>query len=1284
MELESVGPRAREQDTLETWLSAPRGSVVLLRGPRGVGKDHLADRLIRHAHGLPKTVVVEARAVAAPGRSFQPYAEITHQVMQWAEQHGIADELVEPVYSALCPVLEQRPADGTDRPSERSLPGRPTAAEAGHRFFDGFRLLLSRLSGWVRPLIVIRDLEQADHDTLALTSYLAGELFRDPDLDPDADRPGMLLLLTRDESSTPPLARDVLKEIADDRSTKTVDLRSLDLEGVRRYLQSSHVLRRLLEASDGLPQELEAIFDALPTNVEELVLRRAARLDALAQDILRALTVSDRPTASRTLARALQQPVRAVAQALQQLRDAHLVDRRIINGELLYAIARRRDLEVIDGTLSEHDRRRLHHRWAEALADDVDACGPAILAYHQLRSSEPQRGVTLAVRAAELYAVGGAVHAAVEMLESALPHASPDLRLIISERLIDLAPQVGAPSRALRHIETLKTLGPDNERGQAFLKEAILRNRAGDHELALTAVEHARSMIGPHEPTARAAVEVAASEAYYHRTALDRAADAAHTGLRWLERASDPAPVEQAALLTQLGKIALASGDHAAALEHYQANLAFAERTALPNLLAMALTNLAVAHLRRGEPDKAERFLTRSITTARAQGDLPTIAFARLTAGALHHQRGQLGPALAAYGECRSLFRRLGNRTQLATALYNLGVIYRQCGDFARATANNDEARRLADMSGANRIVALATVADGGLLAELGGVDAGEARLREGLRLQTGESADRPIEAMLELAEFQLQWRTTSAATDTMREVERGLDHHDAAILRARADLIRGRIGVATHDPGAIETLTRAREEFAKLDRQLLVRDAEIALARAALDDGQREACRLRLSTARAIQDTVATTLPADLVAAFRASSPQREIAGLQAAVESGAAAPRLETGGHHAEAHPRQPEWNKRYGAIVGESPRLLRVFHVLDRIVDSDDPVLIQGESGTGKELVAEAIHRGSCRSGAPFVKLNCAALVESLLLSELFGHERGAFTGAHQRKIGRFEMARGGTLFLDEVGDISPKTQVSLLRVLQEREFERVGGSQTIQVDARIVFATNRDLERMVKEGNFREDLYYRLKGISVELPPLRARPEDIRRLADHFLRRYAAESDSVAKTLSDAALARLSGYGWPGNVRELENIVRSVALFAEGPVIESRDLDEYGPLFEVSTSNAERENGHHIHPLLNSVAARPTEVHGNDTDQPRESDPRTVEDMQGELLMAIFEQGVPLPELKKRLQDQAIARALTLTHGNITRAAEVLGMRRPRLSQIINASQTLKSLAQGVTK
>jgi DNA-binding NtrC family response regulator len=245
-------------------------------------------------------------------------------------------------------------------------------------------------------------------------------------------------------------------------------------------------------------------------------------------------------------------------------------------------------------------------------------------------------------------------------------------------------------------------------------------------------------------------------------------------------------------------------------------------------------------------------------------------------------------------------------------------------------------------------------------------------------------------------------------------------------------------------------------------------------------------------------------------------------------------------------------------FDQILGDHPSMQRLLKTIAQIAPSRSTVLVSGESGTGKELIATAIHQASKRKDGPFVRLNCAALAESLLESELFGHEKGAFTGAASRRAGRFEQADGGTLFLDEVSEIRLPLQVKLLRFLQEREFERVGGNETISVDVRVVAATNRDLKARVAEGEFREDLFYRLNVIQLDVPPLRARRSDIPMLAMHFLRRFAKENDREIDGFSDAAMNALMAYSWPGNVRELENAVERAVVMCTGDRVDAQAL------------------------------------------------------------------------------------------------------------------------------
>jgi two-component system response regulator HydG len=295
--------------------------------------------------------------------------------------------------------------------------------------------------------------------------------------------------------------------------------------------------------------------------------------------------------------------------------------------------------------------------------------------------------------------------------------------------------------------------------------------------------------------------------------------------------------------------------------------------------------------------------------------------------------------------------------------------------------------------------------------------------------------------------------------------------------------------------------------------------------------------------------------------------------------------------------------------GGVIGVSPAFRRMITLVEQVANSEATVLIQGESGTGKELVARMIHEGSSRRARPFVAVNCAALPETLLESELFGYEKGAFTGAAVRKEGRFELADGGTLFLDEVADLSAVTQPKILRVLQEGDFERLGGTKTLRVDVRVVAASNQDLAQMVRDKRFREDLYYRLNVITVTVPPLRDRHEDIHVLAEHFLRLYAAKNNRKLDGFTPEALERLESHQWPGNVRELENVIERSVVLARGTRIGAEDL--------------------------------PTEV-GGVKPPPRDA------------LLALL--GTPLDEIERRLLDET----LRITGGNKTQAAKLLGI------------------------
>lgn len=284
------------------------------------------------------------------------------------------------------------------------------------------------------------------------------------------------------------------------------------------------------------------------------------------------------------------------------------------------------------------------------------------------------------------------------------------------------------------------------------------------------------------------------------------------------------------------------------------------------------------------------------------------------------------------------------------------------------------------------------------------------------------------------------------------------------------------------------------------------------------------------------------------------------------------------------------------RFENIIAKSPRMQQVIEVIKIVSKSNATVLVTGETGTGKELVAQAIHSQSLRADKPFIAVSCAALPESLLESELFGHEKGAFTGAYARKQGKFEAANRGTLFLDEIGEMSANIQVHLLRVLEEKEFNRVGGNELIKVDVRVISATNRDMKKTIADGSFREDLYYRLNVVNIEIPPLRERKEDIPLLAQYFLKKFATENEKEIAGFSNEATAFLMRYEWPGNVRELENAVERAVILAKNPDIEVTDIspNNLAPYLAVSTTrNLKEVEKNHIEEVLLETGGNYTE-------------------------------------------------------------------------------------------
>jgi two-component system response regulator AtoC len=343
-------------------------------------------------------------------------------------------------------------------------------------------------------------------------------------------------------------------------------------------------------------------------------------------------------------------------------------------------------------------------------------------------------------------------------------------------------------------------------------------------------------------------------------------------------------------------------------------------------------------------------------------------------------------------------------------------------------------------------------------------------------------------------------------------------------------------------------------------------------------------------------------------------------------------------------DARPEEPQGRGRF-RLVGQSPAIRQIYAVVEKVANTPSTVLITGESGTGKELIARALHENSSRHAGPFIKINCAAIPKTLMESELFGYDKGAFTGAVGAKPGRFELAHGGTLFLDEIGEIPVEMQVKLLRVLQESEFERVGGIKTIKVDVRLVTATNRDLQQEIGAGTFRDDLFYRLNVVPIHIPPLRERREDIPLLAEHFLAKFNDRLKKQIGAIAPEAIERLIAYNWPGNIRELENLMERTMLFCEAPAIAVADL----PPEVVAAAAANAAAAGASAGLAPSSSAVPVAA------PPSEDISRPVADSLKEAVRAETE----------RVERVLIQRALDETGGNVTQAARKLKISRKSL-------------------
>lgn len=873
------------------------------------------------------------------------------------------------------------------------------------------------------------------------------------------------------------------------------------------------------------------------------------------------------------------------------------------------------DLTEVARALSAADERDpwLLSRAAElhARAGDADAAEAAMARSCSL-SDEPavRADITRKWRAAiEMFSSERRLHCQLRAAEAALQRGDADGALSWARAATDLAPS---------RYDALVLLG----------RSALAK---GDLVTAGVAFERAAKLST--SATERAQVALDLAEARYAAGDLqgaERSAEDATSG-------AEDATVRLGAR-NVLGKLLLAKGRYAEAEAHFAADELDASTSSDATAGLRARLNRAIAVLSSGRNDEARLMLEGVLAEGEARGEQRAVAFALSNLAVLATLRHEYAEALRSSERSIEVRRKLGDKIGLARSIINLAELRLRLGLVSEAEQALAFARRaMGPGMPASRVTEAALVA-------------GHVHLARGRTLEAARELDRALSHV-------------SATTDGEKVSE--CHRLGARIALEDGDVSKARIEVSRAKERASSTRGRAEsvlleamalraggEEASELAHQALVlsrkacdenllREAHWLLSELARARGDETEARSHLELSLKLRDQVADRLPPELRQSYLA---RRDLLSLAAAEKS------------ELEACPAEMETTARVErepgperALVGDDPAMKALVQAIGKVARSDSTILIQGESGTGKELVAEAIHAASERAAGPLVKVNCAALVETLLLSELFGHERGAFTGAVGRRRGRFELADGGTLFLDEIGDISPRTQVALLRVLEQRTFERVGGTTTIRADVRIVCATHRDLRAMVERGEFREDLYYRLRGITLEVPSLRERMGDLPKLAETLLARIAAERGETKKTLGRDALALLGRHRWPGNVRELENALRAASLFAEGGTIEVHDLaDNVDGLRAIEAEEAVQAED--VPSAASPLAASTSDA---------------TEVAYAQVRMG----GVSLGDLKRRIERDCIARALEETGGNITRAAALLGMKRPRLSQLV---------------
>ena len=1082
--------------------------------------------------------------------------------------------------------------------------------------------------------------------------------------------------------------KDFLDALRETGRIEEINLNGIDEETVRLFLQRPDIINRVVEASRGNLDSLEILFGDLPSLADETLSRHVRHLTSEQAGVLNVLVVYALPISPASLARLSGLSDHAFTSALHYLRKNRLVRSQVKYGQIQVSIPHQPFQPILYQRMDPVLRASLHQKIGDLLNEQHHAGLRVDIeerAYHLIRGNNRENAIEVSLRAAEYLHIGMAHQRAIQLLEQVLPLLElGDLRRDdVLFRLTSLHQAIHNQEEALQYFQQLKDNTSEPVREWEFsCQHADILLSMGQPEQAYQLLAQLFNMNQPDGVPlgAKKTLTLALVKSGRHGACLQQIA--------W---GYDQIKSEQ--ITSEYVEL-----KHTEAICHLSENRLDIARACLEEIIkwcdspdlkgvfdrvkarTRAQLNMSVIDLREGLCDEA---IVRLARLEKRQRDDITDPFLRgyvlLNLSVLHNKGGDIERAIQYNLDALKLWRLSPAFSgQLVHTALNQGAIYLSIGLIKEANALCDYVQPYIPSWNKKQIVS-AQLLRIVLLLQEGSV-----------HLQKSRQLLNDVESII--AQAGLKYHEISDSTT--RSIN---------IIKVTQDYL---------DDSSKETLTLAETLLSSIDkatqsitekRGLLL--CHVIIAKCLTTGGESTRDSSHIVMAQQVLNDMLTSTPHQFHASLMGLFACRELLSLLdyhgPPYKDTDRTPRSDTLIHASETARAVSDhaFRSRYHEILGDDKQLIELLRRADSIATSDASVLILGDSGTGKELLARAIHQNSSRAHGPMVTVNCGAFVDTLLMSELFGHEKGAFTGAVKQKKGLFEQADRGTLFLDEIGDISPLAQVALLRVLQEGTFIPVGGTQSRAVNVRILCATHHSLASLVKQGDFRLDLYYRLKGVTLELPPLRERPADIITLASHFLDKHATEARRCL--FGPNAIRKMLSYNWPGNIRELEHFTRAIMLFV--PEVEVLDLHHLIPF-------AEFFNKQNCHPLSAKAEAliadyetsifknrRSSQTHSASVepdvpdqcscpfpDSLEQHRPQTLQEHYHTFAALAIDGTQSLKDIRKNFEVECIRQALERAEGNITQAALLVQVTRPRLSQIVNANPDLIALRKEILK